>query len=92
MEATYNGHLECVKLLASRGASWKKRDQSGIYRYHQSSCMLSMAFLALGMSALHWAVDGGHEGVVYYALNEEGVKVESTYCPTPLVLGNTYAG
>ena len=25
------------------------------------------------MSALHWAVDGGHEGVVYYALNE-GVK------------------
>ena len=26
------------------------------------------------MSALHWAVDGGHEGVVYYALNE-GVKV-----------------
>ena len=51
-----------------------------------------MAFLALGMSALHWAVDGGHEGVVYYALNEEGVKVESTYCPTPLVLGNTYAG
>jgi ankyrin repeat protein len=29
-----------------------------------------------GMSALHWAVDGGHEGVVYYALNEEGVKVD----------------
>jgi ankyrin repeat protein len=30
MEATYNGHLECVKLLANRGASWNKRDQSGI--------------------------------------------------------------
>lgn len=28
----------------------------------------------LGMSALHWAVDGGHEGIVHYALNE-GVKV-----------------
>lgn len=26
------------------------------------------------MSALHWAVDGGHEGIVHYALSE-GVKV-----------------
>ena len=28
----------------------------------------------VGMSALHWAVDGGHEGIVHYALSE-GVKV-----------------
>ena len=44
--------------------------------------MVSLSLLA-GMSALHWAVDGGHEGVVYHALNEEGLKVLSLTPTTP---------
>ena len=88
MEATYNGHLECVKLLTSRGASWSKRDQSGedLATLYSSSSRVAANLIivhCIGMSALHWAVDGGHEGVVYHALNEEGVKVWSNwyYCP-----------
>ena len=29
MEASYHGHLECVKLLVLRGASWLTRDHAG---------------------------------------------------------------
>ena len=41
MEAAYNGHLECVKLLVSRGASWNMCDQSG-------TCILLPSALARG--------------------------------------------
>ena len=43
--------------------------------YYQSLCphkvtVMLFCFFFQGMSAIHWAVDGGHVGVVYYSLNE----------------------
>lgn len=43
MEATYNGHLECVQLLVNHGASWSNCDQSGTVQpkfFFLQSCVL----------------------------------------------------
>ena len=73
MEACYHGNMDCAKALVVGGASWLTTDNSGAC-YEQCGGFEAAPFVA-GMSALHWAVDGGHIDMITYIL-DQGVPVK----------------
>lgn len=60
MKACYAGQEEAARLLRQHGASWEKRDRSGL-------------------TAVHWAADGGHDDLLLWVLRDGGpVDIEDT--------------
>ena len=68
MEACCHGYNDCVMLLHNAGASWSNRDSSG-------TCILYRIIITcIGLSVLHWAVDGEQSETVELLLSE-GLQV-----------------